>query len=768
MKINFLIFYFLFLSYFANGQIIINGKITSKSNNEPLYLVNIVAYNVNGDVINGTTSTDNGYYEINNIPKNKDIKLCFFLLGYNDTCVKVSTQNNNLTFDISLQPKIINLNEVVVSEKINPTEIKDQKIILNIANTPLKEATDLTDVLKYIPGATVKNSTIEFFGKGTPLILLNGKQVSQEIIFNTVKPEDIKSIEISNSSAKYDASVQKIINIVTTSKKETYGGKLYTKLILNDGTLSNNSFLNLYLSHKKSTHYLKYSNNFNKSPWYESSKIQIFKTNDSILNNNFFLNSIDYNNGHDIFYSFEKKFNNHHALSLQSSAGLSDDSSKTDINTYNNNDYYSNSMNEKSKDKNLNVVLNYEINYDSLFKLNITLDDYYFKKNTTEMIYEKLNDQKFNNNKMSTYNISSARIDFAYFIKKLQSNLNIGVQYILSVAENENKFNSIYSLANELFNNKNNLQETYQAYYAELGNLTINNFSLQLGLRTELYRRETKLITDSTTKQKNTDNYIYPFASLTWSINDNTQLMIGYSTNINRQAYDLMANNNLYINPYLYRTGNPFLKPTLIRSINGTFNTNNFFIEGSYNYYQNYSTMFFRNVDSIMIAYFDNCTKKDIQSSINYYINADNFYFSVGSGLIKPYFKYEFKNKIYESNQIMWKFDINLNWSITKNFILVTYFDFKSKEKQDLFLNEPVISYTLGFQRFFFDKKFRISLFGYYNSIEKYTMEYKNISMLHDYKRNYLYFSISLLYKFNKDINVQSKSILENEKARIN
>jgi hypothetical protein len=39
--------------------------------------------------------------------------------------------------------------------------------------------------------------------------------------------------------------------------------------------------------------------------------------------------------------------------------------------------------------------------------------------------------------------------------------------------------------------------------------------------------------------------------------------------------------------------------------------------------------------------------------------------------------------------------------------------------------------------------------------------------MQHEYKRNYLYIGASLLFKINKDINVQTKSAIEEEKSRI-
>ncbi|GAB4446999.1 MAG: outer membrane beta-barrel family protein [Bacteroidales bacterium] len=725
--------------------------------------MNIIAKD-NQKVIAGTTTDDQGNYELI-VPRGTSMSLCFYCLGYKDTCISTIADKEVIEQQILMEEKNIILSEITINETINATEIKDQKLILNIQNTTLKETESLKDVLKYLPGAIVNDNGIEFFGKGMPIILLNGKQINQDYLFSVVKPEEIKNIELMNSSAKYDASVQKIININTIKKHDNFGIRIYSRVEKHENILSNKNYASVFLSYKKISQFIKYSNSFNRSPWYEKSNIKLYLPNDSIFMNDFSLKSIDYNNNHSLFYSFDYSINKHHNITIQATGSQSNDSSITSIESKMNNTSGSSHISEYTTPKNLGITLNYDFALDSIITALIAAD-HFLQHNALK------NNILFNNNASSANNtydyvISSLKADFIYSIKKIGANLDFGTQHVFVQNNYTNVFTTSDSISNLLFNNQNKMNETNQAYYIMLENFTMNNISFSMGARYENYKRNTASNSIDTTNQSFDDHYIYPSISATIPFSENTQWQLSYSTNINRQAYDLMNNINFYVNPYLYRLGNPFLKPTVSRSISSILNIGNLVFEVGYNIYTNYATMFFKLKDSLLMAYYDNCKKKEIQTSINYTINNDKLYSYLNIGAIKPIFQYEYQQKIMNAKLVQFVFNFYNSYSLNDNTLLSFNLSYNSKYQQDLFLNKPTYTMEAFFVKFLFNKKLRLAFFTNFNQIEYYTLQYKNIDMQHEYKRNFLYFGASLLFKINKDINVQSKSAIEDEKSRI-
>ncbi|HNV95062.1 MAG TPA: TonB-dependent receptor [Bacteroidales bacterium] len=739
------------------------GKVINVKTKESLNLVNIIAKN-NEKVIAGTTTNDKGEYELV-VPRGTSIVLCFYCLGYKDTCISIIANKEFIDQTILMEEKNIILNEITINETIKTTEIKDQKLILNIQNTTLKETESLKDVLKYLPGAIVNDNGIEFFGKGVPIILLNGKQINQDYLFSVLKPEDIKNIELMNSSAKYDASVQKIININTIKKHDNFGVRIYSRVEKHENIFSNKNYASAFLSYKKISQFIKYSNGFSRSPWYENSNIKLYLPNDSVFRNDFSLNSIDYNNNHSLFYSFDYNLNKHHNITIQATGSQSNDSSITSIESKMNNISGSSHISEFTKPKNVGITLNYDYAYDSLINVLIAAD--HFLQNNILKNNILFNNNASSGNNTSDYVISSLKADFIYSIKKIGANVNLGTQHVFVKNNYVNSFTTPDSISSLLFNNQNKMNEVNQAYYIMLDNFTINNISFSMGVRYENYERKTASNSIDTTKQSFDDHYFYPSISATIPFSENVQWQVSYSTNINRQAYDLMNNNNFYINPYLYRLGNPFLKPTVGRSISSILNIGNIVFEVGYTSYTNYATMFFNTKDSLLMAYYDNCKKKEILSSINYTIQNDKLYSYLNFGILKPIFQYEYQQKIMNAKLVQFMFNFYNSYSLNDNTIFSLNFNYNSKYQQDLFLNKPTYTIEANFYKFFFNKRLRLSFFTNFNQIEYYTLQYKNIDMQHEYKRNYLYIGASLLFKINKDINVQTKSAIEEEKSRI-
>jgi outer membrane cobalamin receptor len=122
------------------------------------------------------------------------------------------------------------LNQVVVTAKRPLIERKLDRTILNVENSILATGSSAFEVLQMAPGVSiVGDASIELFGKGNPLIMIDGKPTYLSIdqlttMLKGMPSDQISKIEvISQPSARYDAAgVSGIINIVT-KRKQTQG-----------------------------------------------------------------------------------------------------------------------------------------------------------------------------------------------------------------------------------------------------------------------------------------------------------------------------------------------------------------------------------------------------------------------------------------------------------------------------------------------------------------------------------------------------------------
>ncbi len=121
--------------------------------------------------------------------------------------------------DIQMQPDTQMLGEVVVKGHVPQFQMGNEGLVTNVENTLLSQLGTASDVLKHVPGIIAKDDQYEVFGKGTPIIYINGRRMRNNRELEQLKSTDIKNIElITNPGAKYDATVGAIVKIQTVRK----------------------------------------------------------------------------------------------------------------------------------------------------------------------------------------------------------------------------------------------------------------------------------------------------------------------------------------------------------------------------------------------------------------------------------------------------------------------------------------------------------------------------------------------------------------------
>ena len=117
---------------------------------------------------------------------------------------------------ISLEPEATVLDEVVVKGQRPAFKLTTEGLKTEVENTLLSKVGTAKAVLENLPGVQRKKDGLEVFGKGTPLIYINGRKLQNQTELDQISSEDIKSVElITNPGAKYDATVESVILIKT-------------------------------------------------------------------------------------------------------------------------------------------------------------------------------------------------------------------------------------------------------------------------------------------------------------------------------------------------------------------------------------------------------------------------------------------------------------------------------------------------------------------------------------------------------------------------
>lgn len=129
--------------------------------------------------------------------------------------VSMAAQTDSALF--SMEQDTLMLGEVVVKGHRPQYRKTAEGMLTNIQGTVLSKTGTAEDVLKHVPTVSKKgDGTWEVFGKGTPLIYLNGRKLEDLSELENIKSADIKDVEvIQNPGAKYAADVNAVIRIKT-------------------------------------------------------------------------------------------------------------------------------------------------------------------------------------------------------------------------------------------------------------------------------------------------------------------------------------------------------------------------------------------------------------------------------------------------------------------------------------------------------------------------------------------------------------------------
>lgn len=187
------------------------GKVVDEAG-LPAPFANVVLLNASDSAfVAGTTTGEDGTFSIIGNADKLIVKVSY--LGYRTRLIENPTADMGV---ITLEPEATQLGEVVVKGERPAFKITPEGLKTDVENTLLSKVGTAKAVLENLPGVQRTKDGIEVFGKGAPLIYINGRKLQNPSELDQISSEDIQSVQlITNPGAKYDATVGAVILIKT-------------------------------------------------------------------------------------------------------------------------------------------------------------------------------------------------------------------------------------------------------------------------------------------------------------------------------------------------------------------------------------------------------------------------------------------------------------------------------------------------------------------------------------------------------------------------
>lgn len=544
----------------------IKGKIVNEKG-EPLAFANVVLLNRQDSAfVKGVVSGEDGHFAIDSACNNGIIKVTS--VGYK-TAWKNCTGENAGVIKMVADSKV--LGEVVVKSLLPKTILKNGGMTTTVAGSVLEKAGTMEHLLDRIPNVSAQNGNIKVFGRGEPIIYINGRQMRDRSELDRLSSDNIKSVEvISNPGARYAASTKAVIRITTKKmlgdgfgfdattegsydEKKNMGGSGRLNIYYRKQGLELGAYA--YGSKQSSpdekdlqqmTYLDKTWNQQDRTRW--KNKTETFS---SRLNASY---QFDDNNSLGASISFLRN------PKLQTDGKMEGSVLRDEVLTETNTSIRSEFGQNSNWSSNVYYV-------GKVGKLGIDFNTDWFwskgnNKNNIDEHYQEVNSEIQNQLVSSTtskYNrLIASKMVLSYPL--FGGELSVGGEYSFT-----NRNTNYAIIPNTLADNvidriKEGMASAFVTYNRDFGKL-----NMEAGLRYE--NVDFKYYDDGQymAEQSKTYGEWFPSLSLSMPIG-NVQMQLSYAADINRPNYWVLRSGVQYSNHYTYETGNPFLVSEISRN----------------------------------------------------------------------------------------------------------------------------------------------------------------------------------------------------------
>lgn len=748
---KFLLASIMLLTTIAAKSQIISGRVLDE-NSKPMEFTNVVLLSASdSSYVDGAVTKADGTFSITADKTDKMLKVS--CVGY--ATVYVNNLRENID-DIILRPEVNTLDEVVVSGNRPTYKLTGEGISTNVENTMLSKMGTAEDVLAHIPGIIKREGEIEVFGKGRPVIYINGRMVHDYSELDQLKSENIKSVElITSPGARYDASIKAVVKIHTKTiqgegfgfdVRSSYNQSENTDLVEQVDWNYRHSKLDIF-----GTIYYGLYNNYHKSSihtWVDADTLwhqHFFQDSKSesqelrnILGTNY---SFDQNNSIGFRYTLKWKLREC-------------DNSKINSDITANNEYFDrleNSINMKRDNKPYHL---FNVYYKG--KIGETEIDF-----NTDVLYNKVNDfrtyDEHSNSKESrivtTEGIERSRLYASKLTAEhplLGGNLTAGAEYTYT-KRNDDYINPEQYVSTSY----STLSESHIAPFIEYSHITPLGM-LTAGVRYEWISFDYYENGKHLDEQSRSFSNIFPNISLANQIG-NVMMRVAYTAKTRRPNYQQLTNNVTYGNRFLLETGNPYLKHEYIHNVSvaGVWK----FMQVSVEYSDRRdaviksSEQLEGNSSVTRFSYINNPSLKKISTIVAL---APTFGFwspQLAAGFNKQWLTFDIDNKTYRFNKPFYFLGLTSMFNFGHGWTASTTTSFYSKGNYDNIYNaRNVCTVNLNVTKSLLNDRLSVMIGGkdlFKSSKGKVFMNYGNMQLQQSYRNDSREFMLTLRYKVN-------------------
>lgn len=702
----------LFTSVATYGQSTYTGKITDEKN-VPLPYANVVALSLpDSAFVAGTTTDLQGNFKLEQVKEGQLIRISS--IGYVTVYKNTSELNEP---DIQMSPDVQALQEVVVQGTHPVVFMKGNALVTDVQNSLLSKAGSASDVLARIPRVSKSKDKFVVFGKGTPLIYINGRLVRDNTELEQLNSTDIKHVELlTTPGAQYDASVKSVIRIKTVKRqgdgfsfdvRSSYYQSENTDLIEQANVNYRHAGLDLFgsfdyrLNRTEQISSVEQETN-TSSLWQQHNTMQMNGQTEKMSGT----------------FGFNYQINDNHSFGARyQMLGYPSSYVNTDIlsKVEKNNDFYDqwSSNGIENRDYSLGHQLNLYYT-GTAGKLGIDVNADYYKSdydatnNTSEQSQEQDDRQIAALNQVKN-EMCAGKVVFTYPIWKGQ--LSFGGEYTYSNRDNN------YLSRNESYvpSSCSNISENY------IGAFTSYDVQLPFGMLSVGIRYEHVDFEYSEDKQKidaqskNFDN-VFPTLSFATQFGQ-VQAQLSYAATIQRPSYADLSNNVFYINRFTLQQGNPYLLPSITHDISLNAMWKYFQFMLSYQQKKDeiftWSTQTEANPELSTISYIN----FDRMPTLNAFIGASptiGFWSPMyGVGVSKQWVNLHTDLADLELKKPALNVMLNNTFTLPKNFLINLDFTFQGKGNyQNIYMMKNMYILNFAISKSFFNDALNVELRG--------------------------------------------------------
>ena len=531
-------------------------------NSQPLPYANVVLLSLPDSVfVSGTISSEDGTFTLEATSVNQIVKISS--IGYKTICKAVSPANLGI---VQLVSDAQMLGEVVVEGNLPVTRMKGDAMVTSVENSVLSKVGSANDVLTKIPGITKKQDAFEVFGKGTPLIYINGRKLHDLSELEQLNSDDIKSVEvIRNPGSRYDATVKAVVRIQTVKRQgDGFGFNLRSSYYQSDNTdlieQANFNYRHNNLDIFGSVYY-------NQMESWQDFTLQLEERGTKVWNHDmksygeFYSKMLSGNIG------FNYQLNDNHAFGMKYKSGKTLNernplSKETNINVdnvfYDNIKVHSCDNYYYDPDHELNAYYNGQLG-----EVNVDFNaDYLQNGKSSNSLFQEISQTSENRDVHSVNNVKNRLV-----AGKLTLSLPLGGGTFAIGSE------VTYTHRNDDYINEENyvpasyskIEELNATGYAEY-NRSFPWGDWSLGLRYEHVKFDYYEDGRHIDEQSRTFDNFFPNISFSTQLGK-VQAQLSYTAKTQRPTYSELSNNVFYSDRFTLQKGNPTLRPTIIHDL---------------------------------------------------------------------------------------------------------------------------------------------------------------------------------------------------------